>query len=314
MVRYQRRVQRARAGRGAWSSTWHRGRRHRHRPRGRRGVQVHPGRLAARGRDPGHRRALQGHRPALRRACGTRSASTDGWQARRHTHTVVVLVGQREQGDAAGHRVRPLPGARPAPRGQRRHRRRGGERRWPSSGRSTTSRSSFTPSFSPYRNLTRPMLRFLDELDAESRDDIITVVIPEFVVNRWYLQILHNQTALALKARLLFRPNTVVTSVPIHIGDGRFLTPLAGTAVRDACARHVLDHQADPRREADRLDRGAAPAAPQVHRAAGLRVGRHLVHGLRHGRDPGRPAHPGPDRRGGLAVPGADRRSSSACC
>jgi hypothetical protein len=73
--------------------------------------------------------------------------------------------------------------------------------------------------FSPYRNLTRPMLRFLDELDAESRDDIITVVIPEFVVNRWYLQILHNQTALALKARLLFRPNTVVTSVPIHIGE-----------------------------------------------------------------------------------------------
>jgi hypothetical protein len=72
---------------------------------------------------------------------------------------------------------------------------------------------------SPYRNLTRPVLRFLDELDAEDRDDIITVVIPEFVVNRWYLQVLHNQTALALKARLLFRPNTVVTSVPIHIGE-----------------------------------------------------------------------------------------------
>ena len=67
--------------------------------------------------------------------------------------------------------------------------------------------------------MTRPLLRFLDELDAEDRDDIITVVIPEFVVNRWYTQILHNQTALALKARLLFRPNTVVTSVPIHIGD-----------------------------------------------------------------------------------------------
>jgi hypothetical protein len=72
---------------------------------------------------------------------------------------------------------------------------------------------------SPYRELTRPILNYLDELDAESSDDIITVVIPEFVVNRWYLQILHNQTALALKARLLFRPNTVVTSVPIHIGE-----------------------------------------------------------------------------------------------
>ena len=45
-------------------------------------------------------------------------------------------------------------------------------------------------------------------------DEIITVVIPEVVVSHWYAQPLHNQSALALKARLLFRPNTVVTSVP----------------------------------------------------------------------------------------------------
>ena len=89
----------------------------------------------------------------------------------------------------------------------------------PSSGPSTTSRSSSTPSTRRTASLTRPVLRFLDELDAEARDDIITVVIPEFVVNRWYPQVLHNQTALALKARLLFRPNTVVTSVPFHIGE-----------------------------------------------------------------------------------------------
>ena len=59
--------------------------------------------------------------------------------------------------------------------------------------------------------------RYLDELDAESKDDLITVVIPEFVLTGWYSQILHNQSALALKARLLFRPNTVVTSVPILV-------------------------------------------------------------------------------------------------
>jgi amino acid transporter len=70
---------------------------------------------------------------------------------------------------------------------------------------------------SPYRALTRPVLRFLEELDAEDADDRITVVIPEFVVSRWYTQVLHNQTALALKARLLFRPHTVVTSVPVHV-------------------------------------------------------------------------------------------------
>jgi amino acid transporter len=69
---------------------------------------------------------------------------------------------------------------------------------------------------SPYRELTRPILNYLDELDAESPDDIITVVIPEFVTN-WSSQFLHNQSALALKARLLYRPNTVVTSVPILV-------------------------------------------------------------------------------------------------
>ena len=71
--------------------------------------------------------------------------------------------------------------------------------------------------YSPYRELTRPILQYLDELDAESDDDLITVVIPEFVLTGWYSQILHNQSALALKARLLFRPHTVVTSVPILV-------------------------------------------------------------------------------------------------
>jgi hypothetical protein len=43
------------------------------------------------------------------------------------------------------------------------------------------------------------------------------VVLPEFVLSRWWEQLLHNQSALVLKARLLFRPNTVVTSVPYHL-------------------------------------------------------------------------------------------------
>jgi amino acid transporter len=71
---------------------------------------------------------------------------------------------------------------------------------------------------SPYRELTQPVLDYLDELDAESPDDVITVVIPEFVT-QWKTQWLHNQSAFALKARLLYRPNTVVTSVPVLV-DG----------------------------------------------------------------------------------------------
>jgi amino acid transporter len=69
---------------------------------------------------------------------------------------------------------------------------------------------------SPYRELTQPVLQYLDELDAESPDDVITVVIPEFVT-KWKTQWLHNQSAFALKARLLYRPNTVVTSVPVLV-------------------------------------------------------------------------------------------------
>ncbi len=69
---------------------------------------------------------------------------------------------------------------------------------------------------SPYRELTGPVLAYLDELDADTVDDVITVIIPEFVT-QWKTQWLHNQSAFALKARLLYRPNTVVTSVPVLV-------------------------------------------------------------------------------------------------
>ncbi|MFM9011013.1 MAG: amino acid permease, partial [Planctomycetota bacterium] len=71
--------------------------------------------------------------------------------------------------------------------------------------------------YSPYRELTRPLLTFIDELDAQRDNDIITVVIPEFIVESWWAHVLHNQSALLLKARLLFRKGTVVTSLPYHL-------------------------------------------------------------------------------------------------
>jgi hypothetical protein len=70
---------------------------------------------------------------------------------------------------------------------------------------------------SPYREFTKPILAFLDALDRQGAEDVVTVVIPEFVVHRWWQQALHNQSALILKGRLLFRPNTVVISVPSQI-------------------------------------------------------------------------------------------------
>jgi hypothetical protein len=70
--------------------------------------------------------------------------------------------------------------------------------------------------YSPYRELTKPVLDYLDELDAENPDDMITVVIPEFVTT-WSTQFLHNQSAFALKARLLYRPHTAVISIPVLV-------------------------------------------------------------------------------------------------
>jgi amino acid transporter len=71
--------------------------------------------------------------------------------------------------------------------------------------------------YDKYRELLKPIMGFIDELDARYDDDIVTVVIPEFVVKHWWEHLLHNQSALILKGRLLFRKGTVVTSVPYHV-------------------------------------------------------------------------------------------------
>jgi len=70
---------------------------------------------------------------------------------------------------------------------------------------------------SPYRSLTRPLLAYIDTVHELFPNDTLTVILPEFVVAHWWEHFLHNQTALRLKAALLFRPGIVVTSVPQHL-------------------------------------------------------------------------------------------------
>jgi hypothetical protein len=65
------------------------------------------------------------------------------------------------------------------------------------------------------------VVEFIDELDQAYENDIVTVILPEFVLTKWWEQLLHNQSALMLKGRLLFRRNTVVVSVPYHIEQGK---------------------------------------------------------------------------------------------
>ena len=95
---------------------------------------------------------------------------------------------------------------------------------------------------SPYRELTTPVLHFLDELEAEHDNDILTVILPEFVLTKWWEQLLHNQSALVLKTRLLFRRNTVVVSVPYHIDRGDVALP----AVMEAPSAVESGSHADP--------------------------------------------------------------------
>ena len=67
---------------------------------------------------------------------------------------------------------------------------------------------------SPYREITRPILEYVRGLRRESPNDLVIVFIPEYVVGHWWEQLLHNQSALRLKSRLLFTPGVMVTSVP----------------------------------------------------------------------------------------------------
>lgn len=70
---------------------------------------------------------------------------------------------------------------------------------------------------SPYRDITRPVLDYVRELRERHPRDVVSVFIPEYVVSRWWEHLLHNQSALRLKARLLFQPSVMVTSVPWQV-------------------------------------------------------------------------------------------------
>ena len=67
---------------------------------------------------------------------------------------------------------------------------------------------------SPYRSLVRPLLDYIDQIQARGANEMVTVVLPEFLPRRWWQHVLHNQTALLIKATLLFRRNLVVADVP----------------------------------------------------------------------------------------------------
>jgi amino acid transporter len=71
--------------------------------------------------------------------------------------------------------------------------------------------------YSPYREIVRPISDYAQEIRRANPRGVVAVYIPEYVVGRWWEQLLHNQTALRLKGRLLFSPGVMVISVPYQL-------------------------------------------------------------------------------------------------
>jgi hypothetical protein len=72
---------------------------------------------------------------------------------------------------------------------------------------------------SPFREITTPIIDFVKSLRRESPRDVVTVFIPEYVVGHWWEHLLHNQSALRIKTRLLFEPGVMVVSVPWQLSS-----------------------------------------------------------------------------------------------
>ena len=87
---------------------------------------------------------------------------------------------------------------------------------------------------SPYREMTDPVIDYIRRLRKQSPRDVVTVFIPEYVVGHWWEHFLHNQSALRLKARLLFEPGVMVTSVPWQ---------LESTGAGESSGRHGVGSQ-----------------------------------------------------------------------
>ena len=94
---------------------------------------------------------------------------------------------------------------------------------------------------SPYREVTGPVLDYVKRISNESARTVVTVFIPEYVVGHWWEQVLHNQSALRLKARLLFLPNVMMTSVPWQLNSSERVRQLEGQSAAGDVRRGFVE-------------------------------------------------------------------------
>ena len=108
--------------------------------------------------------------------------------------------------------------------------------------------------YSPYREIVRPIVEYASQIRKASPRGVVAVYIPEYVVGRWWEQLLHNQTALRLKGRLLFTPGVMVTSVPYQLHSSEI--------ARERAKREVHRVKAGDLRRGTVRSGGQAPRVP----------------------------------------------------
>jgi amino acid transporter len=94
---------------------------------------------------------------------------------------------------------------------------------------------------SPYREITRPILDYVKRVSKESPRTVVTVFLPEYVVGHWWEHVLHNQSALRLKGRLLFMPGVMVTSVPWQLNSSERRQNMQPYAAPGDARRGIFD-------------------------------------------------------------------------
>jgi amino acid transporter len=126
---------------------------------------------------------------------------------------------------------------------------------------------------SPYRDITKPVLAYVSRLRRESPRDVVTVFIPEYVLGRWWEQVLHNQSALRLKARLLAQPGVIVASVPYQLRSAVSSMPQVSHVSwhEDHHGQRHDDHAMRPADAAPAFTSEAAEPGPHEHGLARLR-------------------------------------------
>jgi len=91
---------------------------------------------------------------------------------------------------------------------------------------------------SPFREVTTPIVDYVRTLRMKRPNDVVSVFIPEYVVGHWWEHVLHNQSALRLKTRLLFQPGVMVTSVPWQLASSQLRVESEAVFTATSLPRH----------------------------------------------------------------------------